>query len=99
MQRVQYVDFIPLLLEAEVPYSTLSLTGSRGGPKYESFRSAHQLVEVLELITLYIMTLLLYYRHTVSTVISTSVYFHSLLSSLIYIKIHFNIQLMSTCKC
>lgn len=32
-----YVDFTPQLLQAELPFSTLSLTGSCGGPKYETF--------------------------------------------------------------
>ena len=36
---IQHIDFTPRLLEAELPFSTLSLTGGVGGPKYETFRS------------------------------------------------------------
>lgn len=37
-----HIDFIPRLLQAEVPFSTLSLTGSLPGPRYETFSTVIQ---------------------------------------------------------
>ena len=39
-----YFDFVPKMLQAEQQFSTFSLTGSPGGPKYEIFRYSYHTV-------------------------------------------------------